>query len=415
MFLSVLSRRRYVVFVVVLMSLFYFMNVALRDGAIRTTSELVIEPPHQPEEQVIASVPEPQPSVPEPQLSVPEPQLPAPLDGAVEGLSYSACGAGQRANATLLMLARNSDLNGALSSVKQMEERFNKHCKYPWIFLNEEPFTAEFIGNMTKIIGPTVSFGQVSQAHWYQPGWINETLAEEGRNKMVAQNIIYAESVPYRNMCRFNSGFFFQHPLLQPYRYYWRVEPDIEYFCDLAYDPFWFMEQNDKIYGFTISFYEWEPTIPTLWANVKEFIAKYPHFVAEDNAMAYLSDDGGKTYNLCHFWSNFEIADMDFWRGEAYQTFFDFLESKGGFYYERWGDAPVHSIAVALFAPRHKLHFFKDIGYRHPPFQHCPQGADWEKGKCTCDKTDTLDYRDQSCIPRYLKLSAQPEKNDHTQ
>jgi hypothetical protein len=33
-------------------------------------------------------------------------------------------------------------------------------------------------------------------------------------------------------------------------------------------------------------------------------------------------------------WSNFEIADMDFWRGEAYQAFFDYLESKGGFYYE---------------------------------------------------------------------------------
>jgi hypothetical protein len=33
-------------------------------------------------------------------------------------------------------------------------------------------------------------------------------------------------------------------------------------------------------------------------------------------------------------WSNFEIADMDFWRGEAYQAFFQYLESKGGFYYE---------------------------------------------------------------------------------
>ena len=25
---------------------------------------------------------------------------------------------------------------------------------------------------------------------------------------------------------------------------------------------------------------------------------------------------------------------MDFWRGEAYQRFFDFLDAKGGFYYE---------------------------------------------------------------------------------
>lgn len=68
--------------------------------------------------------------------------------------------------------------------------------------------------------------------------------------------------------------------------------------------------------------------------------------------MDYLSNDGGETYNLCHcalpfhtyfahfliwhasVWSNFEIADMDFWRGEAYSKFFDFLDARGGFYYE---------------------------------------------------------------------------------
>ena len=33
-------------------------------------------------------------------------------------------------------------------------------------------------------------------------------------------------------------------------------------------------------------------------------------------------------------WSNFEIADMNFWRGEAYTKFFEYLDSKGGFYYE---------------------------------------------------------------------------------
>jgi len=46
-------------------------------------------------------------------------------------------------------------------------------------------------------------------------------------------------------------------------------------------------------------------------------------------------------YNLCHFWSNFEIASLDFWRGEAYMKYFETLDKAGGFYYERWGDAPV--------------------------------------------------------------------------
>lgn len=27
---------------------------------------------------------------------------------------------------------------------------------------------------------------------------------------------------------------------------------------------------------------------------------EYPQYIAEDNAMAFLSDNGGDTYNLCH-------------------------------------------------------------------------------------------------------------------
>ena len=106
--------------------------------------------------------------------------------------------------------------------------------------------------------------------------------------------------------------------------------------------------------------------------------------------MDFISNNGGNTFNLCHFWSNFEIADMDFWRGPAYSAFFDYLEKTGGFYYERWGDAPVHSIAASLFARKDQVHFFRDIGYRHDPFQRCPQGQYHQQGKCWCDPTDSF-------------------------
>nr|VWO94812.1 Glycolipid 2-alpha-mannosyltransferase [Ganoderma boninense] len=50
----------------------------------------------------------------------------------------------RRANATLLMLARNSDVKDAVRSVRRLEDRFNKKFGYPWVFLNEEPFSEEF-------------------------------------------------------------------------------------------------------------------------------------------------------------------------------------------------------------------------------------------------------------------------------
>lgn len=50
----------------------------------------------------------------------------------------------RRANASILMLARNSDVNDAVRSVRRLEDRFNKKFGYPWVFLNEEPFSDEF-------------------------------------------------------------------------------------------------------------------------------------------------------------------------------------------------------------------------------------------------------------------------------
>lgn len=38
------------------------------------------------------------------------------------------------ANATIVFLCRNSDLEGVVSSVRQLEDRFNRKFNYPWVF-----------------------------------------------------------------------------------------------------------------------------------------------------------------------------------------------------------------------------------------------------------------------------------------
>ncbi|KAG1715703.1 hypothetical protein ID866_1466 [Astraeus odoratus] len=310
----------------------------------------------------------------------------------------------RKANATFVMLVRNSDGPGIMNSMKQIEDRFNRKFQYPYVFLNDKPFTENFKKYISQLTDAPVEFGLIPSEHWNQPDWIDEARATAAREDMMKNNVIYGGSVPYRNMCRFNSGFFYRQELLQKYQYYWRVEPDVKFFCDIDYDPFLLMQDQNKVYGFTLSLYEYEATIPTLWDNVKKFVRENPELVPEDNAMSFVSDDGGITYNRCHFWSNFEIADMDFWRGEAYSKFFDYLDSQGGFYYERWGDAPVHSLGAALFARKDQIHFFNDIGYRHEPFQHCPQGDIHKNGKCWCDPGMNFDYEWYSCLSRYDKM-----------
>lgn len=50
----------------------------------------------------------------------------------------------ERANATFVILCRNSDLGGTVRSVREIEDRFNRKYRYPYVFLNEEPFSNEF-------------------------------------------------------------------------------------------------------------------------------------------------------------------------------------------------------------------------------------------------------------------------------
>ena len=78
---------------------------------------------------------------------------------------------------------------------------------------------------------------------------------------------------------------------------------------------------------------------------------------------------------------------MRFFRSKLYSDYFDFLDRTGGFFYERWGDAPVHSIAATFFLPRDEIHFFSDIGYRHSPYIRCPQDeASHLNGRCSCER-----------------------------
>lgn len=324
----------------------------------------------------------------------------------VPGVDLTETAPGQRVKAAFVTLARNDDIWDIAKSIRQVEDRFNRKFHYDWVFLNDKPFDAHFKRITSNLVSGKTFYGKISAEHWSFPEWIDQDKAANVRAQMKTDKVIYGDSISYRHMCRFESGFFFRHELLKDYEYYWRVEPGIQLFCDINYDPFKFMKDHNKKYGFTISLYEYESTIKTLWKTVKDFIKAHPEHIHKDNSMAFISDDKGRTYNRCHFWSNFEIASLDFWRSKAYLDYFDHLDKAGGFFYERWGDAPVHSIAAALMLPKDQLHFFNDIAYFHNPFTHCPTTEkDRLDLKCTCNPKDNFDWKSYSCTSRFFDLN----------
>jgi alpha 1,2-mannosyltransferase len=228
----------------------------------------------------------------------------APTTPAEKGLTpneLSPPAPGERVNATFVTLARNTDIWEIARSIRQVEDRFNRNYNYDWVFLNDKPFDDTFKKVTTSLVSGKTHYGEIPVEHWSFPEWIDEKKAADVREDMRQRKIIYGDSVSYRHMCRYESGFFFRHPIMMNFEYYWRVEPSVELFCDLHYDPFRIMKDSGKKYSFVLSLYEYIETIPTLWESTKKFIKNHPEHIAADNSMAFLSDDGGETYNKCHF------------------------------------------------------------------------------------------------------------------
>ena len=306
-----------------------------------------------------------------------------------------------RPNAAFVVLCQDKDLSHILMSLQTLESTFNSkpENRYPYVFLNDGEFSERFKRRVQAITSGPVEFGLVPQDMWAMPDTINATRASIAWSR--SGNMPYGHSKSYRQMCRFQSGFFWRHPLVLKYKYYWRVEPKVQFLCDMRdFDPFRFMRDTGKKYGFTIALHEIPATVRTLWISVRKWYEANPHFLHPNNAMPFVSKNGGKAYNMCHFWSNFEIADLDFFRSEAYLSFFNHLDAAGGFFYERWGDAPVHSIAASLLLDKNEIHHFDNVGYVHPPFMHCPKEASSDTSRCYCTHETSLDYDDNhwSCL-----------------
>ncbi|EAL86030.1 hypothetical protein KXW98_001409 [Aspergillus fumigatus] len=316
-----------------------------------------------------------------------------------------------RTNAALISLVRNEELEDLISTMKDLERTWNSKFNYPWIFFNDKPFTEEFKKRTQAETKAKCYYEQVPKEHWDPPEWINMELFRESAAILTEQKIQYSDKLSYHQMCRWNSGMFYKHPALKNYKYYWRVEPKVQFFCNVDYDVFRFMEDRNLTYGFTINLFDDPKTVPTLWPETKKFLAANPSYLSSNNMMGWLTDDSlrpdhteaANGYSTCHFWSNFEIGDLDFFRGEQYDAYFNHLDRAGGFFYERWGDAPVHSIGLGLFADAAKVHWFRDIGYNHIPYYNCPNSP--KCSKCTPGQfyAGAPFLAKEDCRPSYFK------------
>jgi alpha 1,2-mannosyltransferase len=125
------------------------------------------------------------------------------------------------------------------------ETRFNRQYQYPYLFINDEPFTDEFKAAVRRSTRAKVTFDLVPPELWETPKWINLTLvcfspdkatswppqqrqhqtcdhaccqhmrlhgmqAGEKMKELEAQGVLYGGVESYHKMCRYGHGSYFQ-------------------------------------------------------------------------------------------------------------------------------------------------------------------------------------------------------------
>ena len=270
-----------------------------------------------------------------------------------------------RVNACILILVRTDDLETLVRAVTNLEKHFNNAYNYPYVLLNNEEFDNKFKQRIANCTRSKIEFGVIPVEHWKEPSGLNQTLVQKSIKE-------FEKDLSYHQMCRFYSGFFFRHEFTLKYEYFMRIDVDSEFMCPFGSDPFRTLQDERKLYGFVIAAAEFEDTIPTLWPTIKKWINVTHTKLAPNNSMRFISDDNGISLSdrMCTFYNNFEVASFALFRNPTYIDYFNYLDKQGGFFHERWGDAPVHTYYVALMLNYTDVHLFKNIFYQHIPYSN---------------------------------------------
>lgn len=282
-----------------------------------------------------------------------------------------------RVKGALVLLCRNKDLPIVKRLVKSFERTFNHVYKYPYLVFNDSSFDSNFKDTLSSLTDASIEYFEIDKSLWSIPPHIDVDLAKANWTNEPGDR-----GASYRHMCRFYSGLLPMHPSLDKYDYYWRLDADAVYYCDIPYDPFWLMKKWNKKYAFTMVLGEQFSTIRTLWQTTVKFMESHSDLLHPNSFIKSFVNPKSNYYNLCQFWNNFEIVSVGWLRSPEYQSYFRFLDQAGGFYYERWGDAPIRTLAAGMLLEPRDVHYFRDIGYFHYPHIAYPAEERFPSRKC---------------------------------
>lgn len=164
----------------------------------------------------------------------------------------------------------------------------------------------------------------------------------------------------YMLMCRFWSGVVQQHPALQRFTHYMRLDDD-SYFINPKLERRELVRMSGADYSFRQLFFDPSPEHSRLYAFTVDFLRQAGLVEPTHRLLAKGAYTGKAVYN------NFHFASLRFWRHPLVGRFVEAVEAERGCLRCGWMDANLHTMILALLVPHTDLAVNQELhfGYRH--------------------------------------------------
>jgi alpha 1,2-mannosyltransferase len=146
-----------------------------------------------------------------------------------------------------------------------------------------------------------------------------------------------------------------------------RLDEDSFVWSAMQYNVEQYMLSKGLVYAYRMMNAEDPKMVRGLIEAVRAWLLMTPA-VSPRGLLAHCGNLTSAAWDRDIFYNNFFVTRVGFWMQPHVQSFLRFLDRTGGMYELRHGDAPIHTIAVELFAHPAEVYKMQDFTYEHARF-----------------------------------------------
>ena len=343
------------------------------------------------------------------------------FEDALEGFTAESLARyGFKPKGSLVMYISDSDLEDIIRTIESVQIRFNNWVQYPWVLISVDGKEYNDVDWMDKLRESDlfdnakngkikVNFETVSGQYWGMPEWIDVGKLAKSRNKLWLEPHI--DSTEYRIWTRYFTGFLPLENFMLEYDWMWYIKPGTVLSCEVDYDVFRVMQDSGKLIGVSGSFkienlgdFDFEKS----YKNLKD---KHQDMIREDNLESFLlerndQNNDDKKFDKCELlMESFSLSNLNFWRSETYQNYFEIIDKEGPIFYNGWTINKVQTLAITLLMSQNSFKFFDNLGFENDDYVNCPiDDLVYNTYRCECDQGEDMTFVDNTCSRKFYDI-----------